>query len=300
MAIEINLDNVQPTLVSGTNIKTINSVSLLGSGDIPISSTNFANGNLSLTSDRTHDFASKQMTWDNVKQFKLIATVAPPISEASFRFQGSGNTISDRIATFFNGSGQEAFRINGDRSIITGLSLTAGTTLTAGTAVVAGTTISSVNTYTQQFADTVTATKRKFIDIRNTAHGSNVLQGFANSFEFVNRNIAGAYQPDYFQHRLASATGVVNNIGAFDFFLGNGTGGAATHCLTMLGDKVGFGQLVPTARVHLAAGTATAGTAPIKLTSGVNMTTPENGTFEFNGTNLFFTVGGVRKTVTLT
>jgi len=35
------------------------------------------------------------------------------------------------------------------------------------------------------------------------------------------------------------------------------------------------------------------------LTSGTNLTTPENGTFEFNGTNLYFTVGGVRKMVTL-
>lgn len=56
---------------------------------------------------------------------------------------------------------------------------------------------------------------------------------------------------------------------------------------------------IPTAKLHIAAGTSAAGSAPIKLTAGTNMTTPENGAFEFNGTNLFFTVGGVRKTVTL-
>ena len=55
----------------------------------------------------------------------------------------------------------------------------------------------------------------------------------------------------------------------------------------------------PTARLHLPAGTATANTAPLKLTAGTNLTTPENGTFEYDGTNLYFTVGGVRKTVTL-
>jgi hypothetical protein len=54
-----------------------------------------------------------------------------------------------------------------------------------------------------------------------------------------------------------------------------------------------------TALIHIAAGTATANTAPLKLTSGVNLTTPEDGAFEFDGTNLYFTVGGVRKTVTL-
>ena len=55
----------------------------------------------------------------------------------------------------------------------------------------------------------------------------------------------------------------------------------------------------PTARIHLPAGTATSGTAPLKLTSGTNLTTPENGAFEYDGTFLYFTVGGVRKTVTL-
>ena len=65
------------------------------------------------------------------------------------------------------------------------------------------------------------------------------------------------------------------------------------------GGNVGIGQSSPTAYLHLKAGTATAGTAPIKLTSGTNLTTPENGTFEYDGTNLYFTVGGVRKTVTL-
>jgi hypothetical protein len=55
-----------------------------------------------------------------------------------------------------------------------------------------------------------------------------------------------------------------------------------------------------TAAIHLKAGTATANTAPLKFTAGTNLTTPENGAFEFDGTNLYFTVGGVRKTVTLT
>ena len=57
--------------------------------------------------------------------------------------------------------------------------------------------------------------------------------------------------------------------------------------------------VAPTAHLHIAAGTATAGSAPLKLTAGTNLTTPENGAFEFDGTNLYFTVGGVRKTVTL-
>lgn len=63
--------------------------------------------------------------------------------------------------------------------------------------------------------------------------------------------------------------------------------------------NIGFGVNTPTAKLHLKAGTATAGSAPLKFSSGTNLTTPENGAFEFDGTNLYFTVGGVRKTVTL-
>jgi hypothetical protein len=56
-----------------------------------------------------------------------------------------------------------------------------------------------------------------------------------------------------------------------------------------LGNSLGLGVASPTAVVHIKAGTATAGTAPIKLTAGTNLTTPESGTFEYDGTNLYFT-----------
>ena len=56
-----------------------------------------------------------------------------------------------------------------------------------------------------------------------------------------------------------------------------------------------------TARLHIVAGTATASTAPLKLTSGTNLTTPENGAFEYNGTNLFFTrTGATRENIMTT
>jgi hypothetical protein len=69
--------------------------------------------------------------------------------------------------------------------------------------------------------------------------------------------------------------------------------------MNSVGLFIGTGTTAATAKLHLAAGTAAANTAPIKLTAGTNMATPENGAFEFDGTNLYFTVGGVRKTVTL-
>lgn len=56
----------------------------------------------------------------------------------------------------------------------------------------------------------------------------------------------------------------------------------------------------PTAYIHMGAGTATAGTAPLKFTSGTNLTTGETGAVEYNGTNLFFTRSGTTRETVLT
>jgi hypothetical protein len=55
------------------------------------------------------------------------------------------------------------------------------------------------------------------------------------------------------------------------------------------------GVVTPTALLHLAAGTASASTAPLKFTSGTNLTTAEAGAMEYNGTNLFFTRSGTTR-----
>lgn len=63
--------------------------------------------------------------------------------------------------------------------------------------------------------------------------------------------------------------------------------------------RVWIWEASPTAMLHLKAWTATASTAPLKLTSGTNLATPENWAFEYDWTNLYFTTWWVRKTVTL-
>jgi hypothetical protein len=50
------------------------------------------------------------------------------------------------------------------------------------------------------------------------------------------------------------------------------------------------GTVVPTALIHLKAGTATANTAPLKFASGSLLTSPEAGAVEFNGDNLYLTI----------
>ena len=60
--------------------------------------------------------------------------------------------------------------------------------------------------------------------------------------------------------------------------------------------KVGIGTAAPTAVLHLKAGTATANTAPLKLTPGTLNTTPEEGAIEFDGIYLYFVdSSGTRK-----
>lgn len=66
-----------------------------------------------------------------------------------------------------------------------------------------------------------------------------------------------------------------------------------------LGGNLGIGQTVPTALLHIKAGTATASTAPIKLTSGTDLTSAEAGSFEYNGTRLSFSPSTTRKRVLL-
>lgn len=57
---------------------------------------------------------------------------------------------------------------------------------------------------------------------------------------------------------------------------------------------VAIGAFTPTAALHLKAGTATAGTAPLKLTTGVNTTAVEPGAVEFDGAHFYGSVGTSR------
>ncbi len=61
--------------------------------------------------------------------------------------------------------------------------------------------------------------------------------------------------------------------------------------------RVGIGTTSPTATLHLKAGTTAANTAPLKFTAGTNLTTPEAGVMEYDGTDLFFTPDTTRKTL---
>lgn len=92
-----------------------------------------------------------------------------------------------------------------------------------------------------------------------------------------------------------SATGS-NQLSLGNLLFGTGVNGTGTAVST---GSLGVAITAPTARLHLPAGAAAAGGAPLKFTSGTNLTTPSAGAMEFNGTNLFFTPAATRRRVSL-
>jgi hypothetical protein len=114
-AIQTQIDSKQATLVSGTNIKTINSTSLLGSGDITISANpsgvagaiQFSNGS-AFASDAANLF------WDDTNNRLGVGTNAP---SASGHFRGSGITSATSSLIAQNSAGTTFFQVQDDSAI---------------------------------------------------------------------------------------------------------------------------------------------------------------------------------------
>jgi hypothetical protein len=68
--------------------------------------------------------------------------------------------------------------------------------------------------------------------------------------------------------------------------------GGDLRFIILAGGNIGLRVAVPTAKLHIAAGSATAGTAPLKFTSGTLLTTPEPGAIEYDGTHFYGTDSG--------
>lgn len=64
---------------------------------------------------------------------------------------------------------------------------------------------------------------------------------------------------------------------------------SANYFTILNNGNIGIGNASPTSLLHLKAGTAASNTAPLKFTNGVNLSSPEAGAMEFNGSSLFFT-----------
>lgn len=93
---------------------------------------------------------------------------------------------------------------------------------------------------------------------------------------------------DYLQTESGRTNFFIRNKNATGVLTFGSGGGIERMRLDNTG-RLGIGQTSPTAYLHLPAGTASASTAPIKLTSGTNLTTPEAGAVEWDGIDLYVT-----------
>ncbi|MFN0275935.1 MAG: hypothetical protein ACKVPJ_09335, partial [Chitinophagales bacterium] len=99
---------------------------------------------------------------------------------------------------------------------------------------------------------------------------------------------------------IGRSTGSVVTTGSGNIFIGSDITGAAVSendiniGAAWFGDRtaqnLGIGVASPAAVLHVKAGTATANTAPLKFTSGTNLTTPEAGVIEYDGNGFYSTL----------
>lgn len=104
-------------------------------------------------------------------------------------------------------------------------------------------------------------------------------------------NTAGAFFRGNADANVAFGINTANDASNRHLFYSNGNArlsmGAGTISIRTSADG--------TAYLHIGAGTASANTAPLKFTSGTNLTTAEAGAMEYDGTNLFFTRSGTTR-----
>ena len=58
---------------------------------------NVANADLTATGNRSHNFDNFSLEFNKLKDFTLSSTVAPPLGNASFNFNGNGTTSADVV-----------------------------------------------------------------------------------------------------------------------------------------------------------------------------------------------------------
>ncbi len=212
---------------------------------------------------------------------------------AGSQFLGSTNNVSLRFRT----NNIERMLIDsigkigiGTNTLTEALNVNGNMALTTATAKVIGTT---GNLTFEQNGDTY-GTTRLSLQNRNGVNGAIFEQaGSVDLVDFVFKGLTNQRNIRYENRSAFSYLGYPNP----EFQIGiasDPTFVVSDNSSAFRRGTVGIGITAPTALLHLGAGTATAGTAPLKFTSGTNLTTPESGAVEFNGTHFYGTVGATR------
>jgi hypothetical protein len=110
--------SVQPTLVSGTNIKTINDESILGSGNITISggggSPSGVSGAIQFSDGSAFASDAANLFWDDTNNRLGIGTNAP---STSLQVKGSGTTSATTSLLVQNSDGGDILKVTDDSDV---------------------------------------------------------------------------------------------------------------------------------------------------------------------------------------
>ena len=112
--VQTALDTKQETLVSGTNIKTINSTSLLGSGDISLTTSAAGTSGQIQFNDSSAFGADSNLYWANTNKRLGVGETTPT---ARVHIKGSGSTSATNSLLVQNSSGTAALTVQDDSVI---------------------------------------------------------------------------------------------------------------------------------------------------------------------------------------
>lgn len=233
-----------------------------------------------------------------------------PMTTGGDVIYGGASGAPTRLA---NGTNGQVLTSGGTTAAPTWTSLSSGNTLSStqvgygnGSNVMTGSADLTFDSTNRAFAITNPGTGSAGVAVLNLGNssGANVMQFSKLSTGYTPSGLATANASVMFN---SAGDLVVAQGGASPIVFSVAGLGSANEAMRILG-AAGSGSIAgnigiggaggvtnPTARLHIKAGSATAGTAPLKLNSGTVLTTPEAGAIEFDGTDLFWTVGSTRK-----
>lgn len=289
----------QAALVSGTNIKTINGTSVLGSGDISVSAS-AGGSNTQVQYNSTGALAgSADFTWNGttLKATNVEAATSFKFPDATTQTTSAfPSTAANQVLASPNGStGTSSYRalVSND---IPDLLLTKMPEAWTKMSVQAATTANITLSGTQTIDGVALVAGNRCLVKNQTAAQDNGIYDVA----------AGAWSRSADANLITEIAGAAVNVDAgtvnggkvfdTDFKTTDTLGTTAMNWYSLIDTNGGtFGG-----SLTLRAGTATAGTAPLYLTAGTNLTAAAAGAVEYDGKLQYFTPAGTARGLTNT
>jgi hypothetical protein len=220
------------------------------------------------------------------------------------RFSGDGShgislqgaSIPGGNYNLVGGSGSSAGNTSENYAFAYGLNTVAGAE--ASVSMGKGNSINTDGNYSALFGDSnISSAPYSFgagQSNNNTGHYSQAF-GLNN----LSKSYGGFVLGTYADGTAATSSSTYNSLNrVFQVGIGTGTGARANSLTGLFNGNWGFGVLVPTARIHITAATATAGTGQLKFENSTLPTTPEFGLMNMkNGLWFLDSSNSIRDTI---